>query len=61
VALPSPKSPWDILGIRHGASAEEVDAAFRAKAKQVHSDLGGCDAAMAELNAARAKLKEQAA
>jgi hypothetical protein len=61
VALPAPKSPWEVLGVRRGASAEEVDAAFRAKAKTIHSDLGGSDAAMAELNTARAKLKEQAA
>ena len=61
VALPSPESPWEILGVRPDATAEEIDAAFRAKAKQVHSDLGGSDAAMAELNAARAELKEQAA
>jgi hypothetical protein len=61
VALPAPKNPWEILGVRRGASAEEVDAAFRARAKTVHSDLGGSDAAMAELNAARAKLKDEAA
>jgi hypothetical protein len=33
----------------------------REKAKKLHSDLGSSDAAMAELNAACAKLKEQAA
>jgi hypothetical protein len=35
--------------------------AFRAEAKKLHSDLGGSDDAMAELNAARARLKELAA
>jgi hypothetical protein len=61
VALPAPKSPWEIIGVARGASSEEIETAFRAKAKKLHSDLGGSDAAMAELNAARAKLKEQAA
>jgi curved DNA-binding protein CbpA len=61
VALAAPKSPHDILGVSPGASEEEIDAAFRAKAKTAHSDLGGSDAAMAELNEARRKLKERAA
>jgi hypothetical protein len=61
VAIPAPKSPWEIIGIPPGASSVEIDAAFRAKAKKLHSDAGGDDAAIAELNAARAKLKEQAA
>jgi DnaJ-class molecular chaperone len=61
VALPAPKSPYEILGVRSNASDEEIEAAFRAKAKKLHSDLGGSDDAMAELNAARARLKELAA
>lgn len=61
VALPAPKSPWDVIGVQRGASLEEIETAFRAKAKRLHSDAGGNDTAMAELNAARAKLKEQAA
>jgi hypothetical protein len=61
VALPSPKSPYEIIGVPPGASSEEIEAAFRAKAKKLHSDLGGSDAAMSELNAARAKLKGKAA
>ncbi len=61
VALPAPKSPYEIIGVPRGASVEEIEAAFRAKAKTLHSDTGGNDAAMAELNAARAKLKELAA
>ena len=61
VALPAPKSPWEVIGVQRGASLDEIETAFRAKAKRLHSDAGGNDAAMAELNAARAKLKEQAA
>ncbi len=61
VALPAPKSPYEILGVKPGASIEEIESTFRAKAKQLHSDTGGSDAAMAELLEARRKLKEQAA
>jgi hypothetical protein len=61
VALTAPKSPFETLGIRPGASQEEIDGAFRARAKQLHSDKGGNDAAMAELLDARRKLKEKAA
>lgn len=32
VALPPPKSPWDILGVRPGSSADDINRAWRAKA-----------------------------
>lgn len=52
-ALPPPQSCWSILGVRPGASNEEVQAAYRAKAKAAHPDAGGTAHAMAELNRAR--------
>jgi hypothetical protein len=52
-ALPPPKSPWETLGVVPGAGMDAVEAAYRAKAKQVHPDRGGSNAAMAELTAAR--------
>jgi hypothetical protein len=61
LTLPAPKSPHEILGVRPGAAPEESENAFRQKAKQLHSDKGGDDAAMAELLEVRRKLKEQAA
>ncbi|HEX3747556.1 MAG TPA: J domain-containing protein [Bryobacteraceae bacterium] len=61
VALPAPKSPWDVLGVHPGSSTEEIERAFRVLAKGLHSDTGGSDAAMAELLEARRKLKEKAA
>jgi len=59
-ALPAPKSPWDILGLKPGASREAIQAAYRDKASAAHPDrAGGSNAAMAEINAARdAALRE---
>jgi hypothetical protein len=34
VTLPAPKSPWEVIGVPRGASSEEIEAAFRAKAKK---------------------------
>lgn len=61
VALPSPKSPYEILGLQPGATEEEIDAAYRRKAMAVHPDRGGSAADMAEIIEARRKLKERAA
>jgi curved DNA-binding protein CbpA len=36
-----------VLGVPEGASADEVDQAFREKAKQIHPDMpGGNETAM---------------
>lgn len=62
VALPRPKSCWEVLGLQPGASPAEIRAAWRARIADVHPDQGGSQAAAAELNAARdAALKEIAA
>ncbi|WP_246173675.1 J domain-containing protein [Limnoglobus roseus] len=61
VALPAPKSPYEILGVQRGASADEIDTAYRQKAKSAHPDKGGAPGAMEELNRARATLKATAA
>jgi hypothetical protein len=53
-ALPLPgASCWEVLGLRPGVAAAEIDYAFRKLAKNVHPDAGGRDAAMQALNAAR--------
>ena len=53
VALPAPKSPWDVLGVPRGASQDEIDAAYRQRAKTAHPDAGGSSDAMQALNEAR--------
>lgn len=54
--LPEPivkRDPWEILGIRPGEPRELAEAAYRAKAKMLHPDIGSEDAAkMVELNQA---------
>ncbi len=61
VALPAPKDPRVILGVGPGATTEEIDAAYRQKAKIAHPDNAGSAAAMQELNDARAALKGRVA
>lgn len=59
VALPAPRSHWDVLGLKPGSPADHVKRAYRARASTAHPDAGGSDAAMAALNAARdAAFKE---
>lgn len=58
VALPPPKSHWAILGVEPGASASEVERAYRARVREAHPDTGGSHAAMSELNEARDKARK---
>ena len=61
IALPAPEQPHQILGVRPDATWQEIEAAYREKAKSAHPDRGGTDAAMARLNYARDTLKGKAA
>jgi hypothetical protein len=61
-APPVPKSPHEILGVRPDATQQEIDVAYRRKAKLFHPDApGGSESAMVELNKARDALKAWAA
>ena len=64
--LPAPagerpkRPPHDVLNIALTAPIEVAEASYRAMAKMLHSDLGGSDAAMAELNEAIETLRADA-
>ena len=49
-----PKRPWwDVLGVPRHARSEQIEKAYREKARKAHPDAGGSEEAMAELNRAR--------
>lgn len=62
LALPGASKGWhEVLGVKRDASAEEIQAAYRAQAAKAHPDVGGSHERMAALNAARSEgLKERA-
>lgn len=57
VALPSQDNPYDILGVPKTASQEQIDTAYKQKAKLSHPDMGGSAEAMQKLNDARNRLR----
>lgn len=60
IAPPPPRRWWEVLGVPVTATAEQINAAYREKAKSAHPDAGGSEVAMAALNAARtAALKDR--
>lgn len=46
-------SCWEVLGIKPGASADEINSAWRDRAKAAHPDTGGSHEAMTNLNTER--------
>jgi hypothetical protein len=50
---PRPQTCWNVLGLPPRSTEDEIQRAWREKAKRAHPDQGGSTAAMAELNAAR--------
>lgn len=61
-ALPPPKSCWDVLGLKPGAGAGQIQSAYTMLALKHHPDKGGDPDVMAEINAARDRaLKDVAA
>lgn len=56
-ALPNPENPYTILGIKEGATQDEVNAAYRAKVKELHPDNGGDADEFNKVINARAKLR----
>lgn len=60
LAAPKTRDPWEIFGLRPGASVATIEGMYRLLARERHPDAGGSDAAMAELNAAREELLRRA-
>lgn len=46
------RDPYEILGVRPDTDLDDIRAVYRSKAKRLHQDSGGNDAAMKELNEA---------
>lgn len=57
VALPAPRSSFDVLGVSRNATHAQIDAAFREKAKTAHPDAGGEAGEMQTLIDARNRAK----
>jgi molecular chaperone DnaJ len=56
-----PQTHYENLGVSRHASAEEIGAAFRKRAKQLHPDMPGGDAEKLKgLNEAYSVLKDAA-
>jgi len=53
----SKKDYYKVLGVREGASAEELERAFRDQARKRHPDRGGSEEAMKSLNEAHEVLR----
>ncbi|QDU67678.1 J domain-containing protein [Engelhardtia mirabilis] len=64
-ALPAPASAvslrswWDVLGVERSATTEQVQAAYRALARERHPDAGGSDALFSELGRARSEALQE--
>ena len=50
------KNPYDTLGVKPDATPEQIKKAYRKRAKRSHSDTGGNDEEMIQLNQAYAVL-----
>jgi DnaJ domain len=61
LAAPNAERPWwEVMKVRRDASLDEIRAAYRREAKNVHPDAFGSSDAMAALSAARDKaLKDR--
>lgn len=59
--LPAPveQNTYRIIGARPEWSLEQIEAAYRARARTAHPDAGGSEAAMQELNTAMDAIRKE--
>jgi hypothetical protein len=55
---PYRQQPWDVLGVARDATEEEINNAFRERAKSAHPDIGGSHEEMSLLGEARMWMLE---
>lgn len=55
------RDPYEVLGVRPDEDIDFIEAAYKIKAKRAHPDAGGSTEAMAELNAAIERIREDRA
>lgn len=61
-ALPAPKvqrDPYELLGVHPAASMALIENAYRLAAQEAHPDKGGSNEAMAEVNAAIDRIRQE--
>jgi len=56
---PQHRDPYEVLSVRPDSPMEVIDAAFRAKAKKLHPDIGGSDEEMKMLNDALERIQQE--
>ncbi len=55
------RDPYEVLGVRPDADIEIIEAAYRAQAKRLHPDKGGSIEAMATVNDALERIRQDRA
>jgi hypothetical protein len=58
-AGPQHRDPYEVLGVRSDADTEVIEAAYKARAKKLHPDVGGDGEAMKEVNEALDRIKTE--
>lgn len=53
------RDPYEVLGVRTDAPLAVVEAAYRARVKDVHPDIGGPEGAVKELTAAIEQIRRE--
>jgi hypothetical protein len=53
------RDPYEVLGVRPDADVAVIDAAYKARAKAVHPDVGGSHEEAKEVNEAYERIKDE--